>query len=408
MSINNKLPAMIGNVLEWFDFFNYAYLAPIIATLFFPTTDRYIALIATFSVFAASYLVRPIGGAFFGYIGDKYGRKRALAASIIAMGIPTTLIGFLPTHAQWGIYATIAIFSLRLLQGFAAGGELAGSMTFMTEHATPKKRGFDGSLVLMSTFAGILLSSATTGFITHQLTNEQLFDWGWRIPFLVGFLVCIIGIYIRLQSEETPVFQARTKEKPPIKQTLKDILHVARLNILPAVCFYIVFVYFSTYMKEELGLSLSTALAINSINIIALTLLTPLFGLLTDKWGRKPVFYLGFFGYLILSLPLFYLLEKNSAYSAFITQFVFTICAAACYAPFPAAVTEAVNASTRYFSVAMGFNLTTALLGSTAPIAVMWLIQRMGHTIAPSIYLTIAALISILVLRTVPETKPSL
>lgn len=197
----------LGNILEWYDFALFGFFAPILAQLFFPSDDHLASLLSTFGVFAAGFLMRPLGGALFGHFGDKVGRKNALAASVILMAIPTTLLGLLPTHSQVGLLAPILLTVLRLIQGLSVGGELTGSISFIVEHSPPSQRGFFGSWASNSIGMGLLLGSATGALMTSLLSPDDLASWGWRIPFLFGIVVGGVGLYLRMKLEEPESFQ---------------------------------------------------------------------------------------------------------------------------------------------------------------------------------------------------------
>ena len=195
----------LGNILEWYDFALFGFFAPILAQLFFPSDNHLASLLSTFGVFAAGFLMRPLGGALFGHLGDRVGRKNALAASVILMAIPTTLLGLLPTHAQVGILAPLLLTGLRLIQGLSVGGELTGSISFIVEHSPPTQRGFFGSWASNSIGMGLLLGSATGALMTSLLSQDDLVRWGWRIPFLFGIFVGGVGLYLRMKLGRTGV-----------------------------------------------------------------------------------------------------------------------------------------------------------------------------------------------------------
>ncbi|MBI3800162.1 MAG: MFS transporter, partial [Deltaproteobacteria bacterium] len=283
-----------GNVMEWYDFAVYGYFAQTIGQHFFPSKDPVASLIAAFGVFAAGFLMRPFGGLVFGHIGDKIGRKAALTLSVIAMAVPTFLIGILPDYAQMGVAASVLIVVLRLVQGLSVGGEYTTSVVFLVEGAAPNRRGLMGSWSVFGAVAGILLGSAVGALLTSVLSSETVSAWGWRVPFLLGLAVGLSGLYIRRQLPEAPV--QPSNEKPvtsPIVEAFRSewraLLRVAGFNILNAVGFYMIFVYVVTYLKQIVHIQAAQALDINTINMVILLLLIPAAGALSDRVGRKPL-----------------------------------------------------------------------------------------------------------------------
>lgn len=222
--LKNTVGGIFGNILEWYDFAIFGFIAPIIGTLFFPEDDAMAGLIKTYGIFAAGYLMRPLGGVVFGFIGDKYGRKKALQLSIFMMAIPTVLLGCLPTHEQLGITATLLLILLRLLQGISVGGEWVGSVSFLVEIAPPGKKGLQGSWTLFGAIGGILLGSLVVTLMNNTLGNDAMLAWGWRIPFLAGILILIIGSWLRKGLVESPDFLKERKKDSPAQSLLKKIL----------------------------------------------------------------------------------------------------------------------------------------------------------------------------------------
>ncbi len=209
----NLFAGIFGNALEWYDFTTYAFFVPLFTGLFFPSKDPYISLIVAFGVFASGFLIRPVGGVLFGYLGDHFGRKKALLASIIVMSIPSVLLGLLPTYASWGIWAPILMTVLRLIQGLAVSGELTSTTSFLVEHARENRRGLAGSLAMCSALAGIVASSAATTLVTELTTSEQLAEWGWRLPFLCAGILGLIGWHLRWRSDETQSYEVLQSEQ---------------------------------------------------------------------------------------------------------------------------------------------------------------------------------------------------
>ena len=277
--------------------------------------------------------MRPLGAVLFGYFGDRAGRKKTLATAVILMAIPTTLIGLLPTYEHIGILAGILLLICRLLQGLAVGGEFSGSIVYITEHSPINRRGMYGSWAMFSAFAGLLLGSGVSAMMSTLLPPDALTSWGWRIPFIMGLLLGGVGLYLRLRMPETPNFLAMQAKKQivtnPVNQAfrfaIKPMILSAGLVFLPAMSFYLLFVYLSSYMTAFLHVSLRTALTINTISMLAIICVIPWIGLLSDKIGRKPILMTGAIGFILFSFPLFLLLQHATFISILLAQISFAI-----------------------------------------------------------------------------------
>ena len=285
----NMVGGVIGNVLEWYDFGVFGYFAPIIGAQFFPSEDPMASLINAFGVFAAGYMMRPLGGVIFGHIGDRLGRKRALQLSVMMMAIPTTLLGLLPTHAQIGVAASVLLVALRLIQGLSVGGELIGSVSFITEISPPGRRGFMGSWTLVSAIGGSMLGSAVAAAAHGLLDDQSLQAWGWRIPFLAGILVGGVGLWMRRGLQETKDFE-RIKERGevgtlPVLDALRGmplrVLQLFALILMPGAGFYMLFVWWPTYLQKIVDPPVPHALMVNTLAMLVLMTLIPIFGWLS-------------------------------------------------------------------------------------------------------------------------------
>jgi MHS family proline/betaine transporter-like MFS transporter len=305
---------MIGNVLEWYDFAIYGYFASAIGRQFFPHEDPVAQLLSAFGVFALGYLMRPVGGALIGHIGDRFGRRGALTFSVIAMAIPTFLIGVLPGYSTLGLLAPAALTLLRMMQGLSVGGEYTSSMVFLVEHAPEGRRGLMGALAACGAGVGTLLGSAMGAGFAASMSAAALEGWGWRIPFLLGLVVGIAGYFLRRHVLDTMPMEQR--KRVPIVETLQDhwriVLGFAGLSVFNAVGFYVGFVYLVSWLQTADGIPPARALEINSFSMAILLAVVIAAGLLTDRFGRKPLLLfpviLGFVG----AVPLFYLLNNPS------------------------------------------------------------------------------------------------
>jgi len=412
--VKNVVAGCVGNVLEWYDFALYGFFAPVIAKLFFPSDDQITGLLATFGIFAVGFLMRPVGAVIFGILGDKLGRKKALEISVVMMAVPTTLIGVLPTYESVGILAPILLTIIRLIQGVSVGGEFTGSISYVVEHAPfpPGRRGFYSSWAVFSLLGGILLGSAIASIVTGVFTDAQVQSFGWRLPFLLGLVIGLIGLYLRAGLDESPVFkkmkEAGELSKRPIidafKYHWKEILIVIGATCVGSVNFYMIFVYLTTFLSTETHVDLSTALEINTVSMIILMVITPIMGFFSDKIGRKPLLIGGCIIIAIFSYPLFVEFTKGNALHDLLSQIVFAVGLAMVFGPFGAMMVELFPAKIRMSAVSIGYNLGFAVFGGTAPFVATYLIDITGDKLSPSYYLILAALISLIVFVKIKET----
>lgn len=396
-----------GNVMEWYDFSVYGYFAQVIGKHFFPAEDPSTSLIASFGAFAAGFIMRPVGGLVFGHIGDKIGRKAALTLSVLAMAIPTFLIGILPDHRQIGSAAAVLLVLLRMVQGLSVGGEYTTSVVFLVEGAPPHQRGRAGSWSVFGAVAGILLGSAVGALTSTVLSTEALHSWGWRLPFIVGLGVGLAGLYIRrhipepgpaVQHQHSPVIEAFRTE-------WRAMLRIAAFNALNAVGFYMIFVYVVTYLQDIVHLTAAQALDINTVNMLVLLLLIPLAGALSDRVGRKPLLIGSTLGVLLLAWPLFWLMDHPSLTLVFLSQLAFAVLLAFYFGPVPVTMVEAFPGRVRCSALSIGYNLCLGIVGGTTPMVTTFLLERSRDDLAPAYYLMVAAAVSLGISLTLPETS---
>jgi len=306
--------AVIGNVLEWYDFAVYGFMAGIIGKNFFPGTDETTELLKAFLTFGLGFVARPIGGIVIGRMGDTHGRKAALLLTIFLMALGTVLIGVLPTYASIGFAAPALLLFARLMQGFSTGGEWGGSTAFIVEWAPKGRRGLFGSFQQMSVVAGLLLGSAFAALLNTVLTPAQMGDWGWRIPFLVGGLLGPIGIYMRRTIEETPAY-AKVLSVSTAPETGPSGLALAAqafgFTIVWTVCFYVLLTYMPSWTAKYMNLTPALALWSNTIGLIVLVISIPIMGHLSDRYGRRPLLLICCAAFIILPWPLFKFLSSG-------------------------------------------------------------------------------------------------
>jgi MHS family proline/betaine transporter-like MFS transporter len=394
----------VGNVLEWYDFGLFGYFAPVIAREFLPSHDPLASLLGTFGVFATGFLMRPVGGLVFGYIGDRLGRKPALELSVLLMAVSTALLGLLPTYAAIGLGAPVLLTLLRLFQGLSVGGEYIGSMSFLAEHAPIGRRAYFGSWSSFSVVLGSLLGCGAAALCTRLLTEQQLLRWGWRLPFLAGLLIGGLGLWLRLGVQESPCFLHIDKSGELSKNPILDAFrHDGRaigmtlgLSALLAVGFYLPFVWLPTWLSHIIRRPMSEdqALICNVVALSALLIFTPLAAIASDRLGRRCMYLGGAIGYAVLSHPLFATMRGGSLISAFTGGLAFALCISLPSGCMAATMIELFPTKTRYTGVAIGYNLAQALLGGTAPLVATALIHVTGNEIAPAWYLIAAALIT--------------
>ncbi|HEB4103568.1 MFS transporter [Acinetobacter baumannii] len=392
--------SFIGNFVEWFDYAAYGFLATVIAVVFFPQSDPLTALMAAYAIFAISFILRPLGGIFWGHVGDKFGRKNALSWSIILMTLATVCIALLPSYQSIGIFAPILLLVFRMIQGFSASGEYAGAANFLAEYAPKEKRGLYTSLVPASTAAGLLLGSVMAAAMFAFMSEAFLHEYGWRIPFLLAAPLGLIGYYIRVKLEDTPEFlehqKTGQKENFPIKAlfsqyrpALFKAFAVASLN---ATAFYLIFNYMPNYLATELGVNKTQAFISGSISLLFYIAVVFAMGKYSDRIGRKKMLLWASLSFIALTIPLFYLLSTASFVEMVMIQLVFCTLLAMNDGSLPVYLTEQFPIQVRYTGFAFSFNTANALLGGTVPFVATWLIQQTGNTLAPSVLLIVVAI----------------
>jgi MHS family proline/betaine transporter-like MFS transporter len=399
--------AVIGNVLEWYDFAVYGYVAAIIGKNFFPGTDETTELLKAFLTFGLGFVARPIGGIVIGRMGDTHGRKAALMLTIFLMAAGTVLIGILPTYATIGVAAPAMLLFARLMQGFSTGGEWGGSTAFIVEWAPKDRRGLFGSFQQMSVVAGLLLGSSFAALLNTLLTPAEMAEWGWRIPFLVGGILGPIGIYMRRTIEETPHYE-KMKAAPPTASSNGFALAARAFGftIVWTVCFYVLLTYMPSWTAKYMKLSPAAALWSNSIGLVALVISIPIMGYLSDRHGRRPLLLICCAAFIIVPWPLFtYLSSGQVPYVVLVLiQIAIAILISLYSGAGPAAIAEIFPTRSRSTWMTTGYALSVAIFGGSAPYLSIWMIEKLGTPIAPVWYLIAAAVISFGVIWSLKET----
>ncbi len=399
--------AVIGNVLEWYDFAVYAYLAGVIGKNFFPSDNETVQLLGAFLVFGLGFVARPLGGIVIGWIGDQKGRKVSLLLTIFLMAAGTVLIGLVPSYASIGLLGPALIVLARLMQGFSAGGEWGGSTAFIVEWAPTDRRGFFGSFQQSSVATGLLLGSGVAALTNTLLSAADVESWGWRIPFLLGGLILPVGIYMRSRIGETPVYQRSREDTGPADPTSAVVL-VARafgFTILWTVSYYIMLSYMPTFTQKYAHLGRAEALWSNTIGLLVLVVAVPLMGYISDRYGRKPLLLACCLSFIILPYPLFQLMLSGAGLGTIVAvQILFGLMIALFSGPGPAAIAEIFPTRVRSTSMSTGYSLAVAIFGGFAPYIATKLIEMTGSPISPTYYLIAAAIVSTAVIWSLRET----
>src|SRR5687768_13136219 len=402
------IAGVVGNTLEWYDFALFGFFAAQIGAHFFPASNPTASLLAAYGTFAAGFLMRPIGGALFGWVGDRFGRKQALLWSVLAMALPSFFIGVLPSEATIGLAAPVLLLVCRLLQGLAVGGEYMASSVFLVEGAPPGKRGWMGAWSPFGCFAGTLLGSAAGLIVNSTMSPSAVMAYGWRIPFIIGLAVALGGIVIRRH------FVEKVPHQPPAKSPLgesfrshwRTILHLILLVAGLSVGFYTTFVYSATWLKQIAGVSAKTAFEINTVAMALCLGVVLAAGALSDRIGRRPVL-VGVSGLLMtLSYPLMALMARGEWLGILVGQVVLALLVAAAAGVLSAAMAELAPWRVRCTVLSISYNVGVALLGGTTPLVAAWLVSRSGFELAPAVYLTAAGALSFLGAILLPKTLP--
>ncbi|MGW2304954.1 glycine betaine/L-proline transporter ProP [Streptomyces sp. NPDC001809] len=415
--------ASLGNAMEWFDFGIYAYLAVTLGHVFFPSGNDTVQLLSSFATFAVAFLVRPLGGMVFGPMGDRLGRKKILALTMILMAVGTFSIGLIPSYATIGFWAPVLLVFFRMLQGFSTGGEYGGASTFIAEYAPDRRRGYFGSFLEFGTLAGYVGAAGLVTALTAWLGSDTMEAWGWRVPFLVAGPLGLVGLYLRMRLDETPAFQklenesARASEAAdPVETSTKgDLAKIFRqqwptlilcIALVGAynITDYMLLSYMPTYLTDELGYSETHGLLILLLVMVLLMLVITRVGRLSDRFGRKPLLMTGMLGFFLLSLPAFLLIGQDGVPAITAGMLMLGLSLVCLLGTMSAALPALFPTDVRYGSLSVGYNLSASLFGGTTPLVITALIGSTGNNLMPAYYAMAAALVGVIAVACMKET----
>ncbi|YCK79977.1 MHS family MFS transporter (plasmid) [Arthrobacter sp. D3-18] len=408
------LASAIGTTVEWYDYFIYATATALVfGKLFFPDFSPAAGTMAAFATFAIGYFVRPLGGIVFGHLGDRIGRKRMLVLSLMMMGIATVGVGLLPTFAAVGIAAPILLLTLRMIQGFAVSGEWGGAVLMAVEHAPAHKRGWYGSWPQVGVPAGLVLANLMFILLTTTLSPAAFLDWGWRVPFLISVVLILIGLFIRLRVEESPIFakvrDEGTEARLPLAEAFKKYPKAIVLGSLAIVANialgYIISTYSLSYGTQVIGMDRSAMLW--SVLIAALIGAFGLlyFSRLSDRIGRKPVFLAGAIGQILWAFPFFALINTATLWGIIIALCVMQLFSYAMYGPVAAMLAELFGTRVRYTGISIAYQVGSILGAGFAPLIATGIFAATGSTVLISAYIIGISAVSLVAVLLMKETS---
>lgn len=409
------MASLVGTTIEWYDFFLYGSAAALVFNrLFFPSSDPLTGTMLAFATYALGFVARPIGGIVFGHYGDRIGRKKLLMLSLVMMGVATVLIGLLPTYAQIGVWAPVALILLRLIQGFAVGGEWGGAVLMAAEHGDAARRGFWASWPQAGVAAGNLLAAGVLALMASFQSEADFLAWGWRIPFLLSALLVVVGWYIRNKVAESRMFEAALEaaETPPrlpamevFRERPRAVLFGAGIRWGENISYYILTVFSLTFLVDVAAESRSLALNALLIGAAVQFFAIPGFALLSDRIGRRPVYAFGGLGLALWSFAFFPLLASGSDAEIILAVVVGLVLHGAMYGPQAAFIAELFPTRIRYSGASIAYQLTSILAGSLAPIIALWLYRDYDSATPVAIYLGASCALSGVVALLARETK---
>jgi metabolite-proton symporter len=413
------LASFIGTAIEWYDFFLYGTASALVfGKLFFPKYDDNAGLLLSFSVYAVGFFARPLGGVVFGHFGDRFGRKSTLVVSLVMMGLATFLMGLLPTYQQVGVWAPILLTLLRFVQGFGVGGEWGGAVLLAVEHGEKGRRGFYSSWVQVGVPVGQLLAAGVFAAVA-RLPDESLLGWGWRLPFLAGIALLLIGLFIRVRIMESPLFTKALEAEPPKRLPIVEVLQKHPRNVLLAMgarmaenmSFYIITVIALSYATNPTTLNLSKDVLLQGVLLASAcqVISLPVYGYLSDRFGRRPVYLFGAIGMGCFAFPFFWLVDTANVYLIWLAMAIgLGLFHAAMYGPQAAFFSELFGTKVRYSGASLGYQLASPLSGGLAPLIATALLQWSNQRPWPvSLYVVVMVAVTVVSVAAATETARS-
>ncbi|UKA60448.1 MFS transporter [Arthrobacter sp. FW306-2-2C-D06B] len=403
---------LIGNFMEWFDFAVYGFVATIIGATFFPSGDATSQLLSSLAVFGVAFLFRPMGGAVFGYIGDKIGRRTSLALAIVIMSVATAVIGVLPGFASIGVAAPTLLVAIRCIQGLSVGGEWTGASTFLVEYAPDRKRGLWSSLIAATAALGIIAGSAMVFLLSNTLSQQDMNSFGWRIPFLLALPIGIVGLFMRMKLEDTPVFREIEKTGGRVnpfkhigKGGIRNILIAFAFSSATGTGFYYFATYFNNYLSVTQHFPRPAAILLSTLSLVLYAILCPLAGAFSDRFGRRISYILGCAGLAVLVIPVFLLMSSGQFGLALLGLGIYAVAQSLLTVMSSVTIVEFFPPKIRLTAGAIGYNLGVGPVAGMGPLVAAALVAATGDKLAPAYYLMgLMIAVAIVLVKFLPET----
>lgn len=403
----------IGNLVEWYEYGIYSYTAAIIGAQFFPGENSSIALLFGFAVFAISFFFRPLGGLIFGSIGDRLGRKKILVVTILMMSVSTAIIGIIPNYESIGIMAAVLLIIMRMTQGLAAGGEYVGASVFMNESSPEGRRGLFTSLLESGSLLGYIIGSVFVAVLTSTLSPDDMATWGWRIPFICSLPLALVGMYVRTKIDDSPTFIKMKTENTLPKKPLLEMFSTARKPlVISFLCvafangaYYTLLTYLPSYFETQVGLSTSSSLFVTTCGMILMLILIPIFGTLSDRYGKKLFLLLSALLTIITAIPIFAFVSSGSPVGPLFGFFALGVIVSLFIGVFPSTLPMLFPDRVRNSAYGISYNVSTAIFGGGAPFIIASLQTATGNKLMPAFYLIGTALVAIVAIMYLPKSE---
>ena len=412
--------AALGNAMEWFDFGVYGFVAFALGKVFFPDASPAVQTIAALGTFSVPFLVRPLGGVFFGVMGDRFGRQKVLSLTIIIMAISTFCIGLIPGYETIGLWAPILLLLCKLAQGFSVGGEYTGAAVFVAEYAPDRQRGFLGSWLDFGSIAGFVLGAGLVVLLQTIMGDQSFLDWGWRIPFFVAGPLGLLGLYLRHAAEETPAFTQQleqmekedrdaVQERPTVSfreifaKYRKALLVCVGMVLVTNVTYYMLLTYMPTYLSSSLGYSEQHGVLIIVVVMIGMLFVQPVVGFASDKVGRKPFLLVGSLGLMVLAIPAFHFIGSDNTGLIFLGLLFIAVLLNCLTGVMASTLPALFPTRIRYSALAASFNIAIIIAGLTPTVAA-WLVEETNNLMMPAFYLMAASVVGLITSFFLPET----